>query len=142
MRMSVRSLGGDRLAVRIRGHEVIVDVPEEADGTDAGPTATELFVAGLAACVGYYAEMFLRRHALSTDEFELQCDFTMSSEGQPRVASIDLEVPVPEALDPSVHDALQRVLDHCSVHNSLRHPPEVRIRVVEPGPPDLRTGSD
>lgn len=129
MEMTVRARGGDRLAVDIRGHEVLVDVPEAGDGTDTGPTATELFVAGLAACVAYYAEMFLRHHGHGSDGLEVGCSFTMSDDRPARVASVDLDVPVPEGLDERAIASLQRVLEHCSVHNSLRLPPEVSINL-------------
>jgi uncharacterized OsmC-like protein len=50
-----RYLGGDRFVLEVRGHQLYVDQPREAGGSDAGPTPTELFVASLAGCVGFYA---------------------------------------------------------------------------------------
>ncbi len=135
MEMTVRARGGDRLAVDIRGHRVLVDVPETGDGTDTGPTATELFVAGLAACVAYYAEMFLRRHGLATDGLQVGCRFAMSDDRPARVDTIDIDVPVPGGLDEQTVASLQRVLEHCSVQNSLRQPPEVSIMLSAPVAP-------
>ena len=54
--ISVRYRLGDRLDVAVRGHQVTVDQPADARGKDSGPTPTELFVSGLASCVGFYAE--------------------------------------------------------------------------------------
>lgn len=133
MKISVEKREGGQLAVGIRGHEVLVDQPDEGEGSDTGPTPTELFVGGLAACVAYYAEIFLRRHNILTDNFRVECDFAMSSDRPTRVESIDLRVPVPEGFEAQWHDPLQRVLEHCAVHNSLRQAPTVRIRVVESG---------
>ena len=45
--MRIEHEGGDRYRVRIRGHELVVDQPTEDGGEDAGPTPTELFVAGV-----------------------------------------------------------------------------------------------
>ena len=42
----------DRFDIQIRGHTITVDQPTEIGGDDVGPTPTELFVAGLASCVG------------------------------------------------------------------------------------------
>jgi putative redox protein len=50
--IAVHHLGRDRFGVRIRGHELVSDQPREDGGEDTGPTPTELFIAGLAACVG------------------------------------------------------------------------------------------
>lgn len=130
MRMSVEWRGSDELAVRIREHEVLVGEPGEVGGSDAGPTPTELFVASLAACTGYYAELFLRRHAVLDDGFGVECSFAMSTDRPPRVESVDLSVTVPPGVDAQWHDALQRVVEHCAVYNSLRIPPDVRIHVV------------
>jgi putative redox protein len=132
MRMSVEWRGSDRLAVHIREHEVLVGEPGEIGGSDAGPTPTELFVASLAACVAYYAELFLRRHQLLDGDFSVDCNFEVSTDRPARVTAIDVTVNVAGAVDAQWHDALQRVVDHCAVHNSLRTPPEVRIHVAAP----------
>jgi len=120
--------GGDRLAIRIRGHDLISDQPVEAGGEDAGPTPTELFVAGLAACVGFYAERFLRRHD-SDAGLSVTCDFAMSTDRPSRVASVDLRIDLPGSLREDLRDALLRAAEHCTVHNSLRTPPAVRIEI-------------
>jgi putative redox protein len=36
-------------------------------GGDVGPTPTELFVAGLASCVAFYARRYLRRHDIDAE---------------------------------------------------------------------------
>jgi putative redox protein len=119
---------GDRMAIRIRGHDLISDQPIEAGGDDAGPTPTELFVASLAACVGFYAERFLRRHG-STSGLSVTCDFAMSPDRPSRVTSVDLQIDVPGSLREDLRDALLRAAEHCTVHNSLRTPPAVRIQI-------------
>jgi putative redox protein len=137
MEISVESRGDFRLVARIRGHEVVLDQPREGDGTDTGPTPTELFVASLTACVAQYAELYLRRHHNLADGFRVTCSFEMSSDRPPRVARVVMDVPVPEQMDDSAHQALQRVVDHCAVTNTLQHAPSVVVRLVddEPSPP-------
>jgi len=131
MSIVVESQGGARLLLRIRDHEVIADQPEQARGSDAGPTPTELFVASLAGCVAYYAVTFLQRRGVDTEGMQVVCRHTMSDEGPHRVASIDVDVPVPAGIDPNWLAPLQRSIDHCVVHNSLVQPPEVRIRLAQ-----------
>lgn len=126
--MTVRHQGGDRLEIDVRGHRVIVDQPAEVGGTDAGPTPTELFVAGLASCVGFYAERFLRQHSLPLEGLEVRCSFAMDP-GPARVASVQLGVVVPAFLNESHRRALLAVVDHCTVHNSIRQDPEIDIGV-------------
>jgi len=121
----VRHEGGDRFRVTVRGHMLLVDQPDGPRGEDLGPTPTELFVASLASCVGFYAERYLVRHDLPLDGLEVHCRYEMSEQRPARVDSIDIEVALPMELSASRREALQRVVEHCTVHNSLRMPPEV-----------------
>jgi putative redox protein len=130
MKLSVTYQGQDRFAVRIRDHELMIGRPREADGTDAGPTPAELFVAGLAACVAEYSEMYLARHGYLSKDFRVDCSFSTSAQLPARVESIDIGVTVPDELDEAAHEALQRVVEHCSVHNSLLRAPAIHIRQV------------
>lgn len=123
---------GDRFLIRIRGHDVVVDQPIGVGGDDLGPTPTELFVASLAACVGFYAERFLRRHDLPTEGLAVDCGFAMSTGRPARVTQIDLRLHIPDGVPPERREALLRVVEHCTVHNSLRRAPEVRIELGEP----------
>jgi putative redox protein len=124
--MTVRHQGGDRLEIDVRGHRVIVDQPHGVGGSDEGPTPTELFIAGLASCVGFYAERFLRRHSLPADGLEVRCEYAMDPDAA-RVASVQLGVVVPAFLNESHRRALLAVVDHCTVHNSIRQEPEVGV---------------
>lgn len=119
---------GDRMTIRVRGHDLVTDQPISGGGEDAGPTPTELFVASLAACVGFYAERFLRRHAPDAG-LSVTCDFAMSTDRPSRVASVDLRIDVPGPLREDLREALLRAVDHCTVHNSLRTPPAVRMEI-------------
>lgn len=48
----------------VRGHRVVVDQPTDDGGEDTAPTPTELFVAGLASCVAFYAHDYLDQHRI------------------------------------------------------------------------------
>jgi uncharacterized OsmC-like protein len=117
--------------VRVRGHELVVDQPVEDGGEDAGPTPTELFVAGLASCVAFYAGRFLRRHGLPTEGLAVDCSFTFAEDRPARVGEISVAVHLPEGFPEERRAALRAVVEHCTVHNSLRQPPEVEI-ALEP----------
>src|SRR6266536_1512116 len=67
IRLAVTHLHTDAYEIDIRGHRLTVDQPVEAGGENLGPTPTELFAASLAACVGFYAGRFLRRHGLAVE---------------------------------------------------------------------------
>jgi len=122
--------GGDRFEVDVRGHRLVVDQPVGDGGDDAGPTPTELFVVGLATCVGFYAERFLRRHGLPVDGLAVGCDFAMSEDRPARVTTIDLRLRLPAGFPQERRAALDRVVEHCTVHNTMRLGAEARIGLV------------
>jgi len=123
----VRHEGGDRFTIMVRGHELLVDQPVTDGGEDTAPTPTELFVASLAGCVGFYAGRFLRRHQLPERGLAVDCRWGFA-EGRPsRVGRIDVRVHLPEGFPEGKRRALQAVVEHCTVHNSLRDAPEVEI---------------
>lgn len=135
-KLSVTHLAGDRFELQVRGHRLVTDQPVADGGSDQGPTPTELFVASLTACVAFYAGRFLARHELDPDGLRVDCDFTMSADRPPRVASIALRLVTPHPLPDNHRRALLAVADHCTVHNSMRQPPDVRIALVEPASAD------
>src|SRR5215207_3419852 len=130
--LSVTHQTADRFQLQIRGHRLTCDQPEADGGTDQGPTPTELFVASLAACVAFYARRFLDRHDLDAAGLRVEGAFTMSPDRPARVDTITLRLLLPQPLEENRRRALLAVVDHCTVHNSLRTPPEVRVTLTEP----------
>lgn len=55
----------------------------------------------------------------------------MATDRPARVARISVTVHVNTSLTPQLKTALQAVANHCTVHNTLRQPPEIEIRVDE-----------
>jgi putative redox protein len=128
--MTVRTLGGDRYEIDIRGHRLVVDQPVDGGGTDAGPTPTELFVASVASCSAHYAGRFLARHGVDPDGLGVTCSFTFATDRPARVGSIDLTLDVPAGLPDDALDRLRAVVEHCTVKNSLVQAPDVRLQLA------------
>ncbi len=126
-RIDVTHEDGDRYAITMGRHTVLVDQPG-SDGDDGvAPTPTDLWVMGLAGCIAFYAGRFLDRHGLDPAGLAVTCDFEMATDRPSRVASIDLRVSLPDGFPADKRDRLQAVVDHCTVHNSMRIPPTVAI---------------
>jgi uncharacterized OsmC-like protein len=123
--------GRDRYRIWVRGHEIVVDQPVADGGDDAGPTPTELFVGALVSCVAFYGGRFLARHGIDPDGFLVEGDFGFAADRPARVERIAVEVTAPFALSPDRLGAFRAVVEHCTVHNSMRETPDVRIDVVE-----------
>ncbi len=121
--------GGDVFEIAIRDHLVHVDQPIGAGGSDTATTPTELFVASLASCVAFYVRRFLVRHHLPTDGMAVEATFMMADRPA-RVDEIDLTIDLPAGVPVERHGALLAVASHCTVHNTLANPPQVRIELA------------
>lgn len=126
----VRHLRNDEYGIRLRGHELHTDQPEH----DQGMSPAELFVASLAASAAHFAGRFLLRHNLSRSGLTVIVRYGLAHNGRPRIAAVRLSVHTGHLLDTRRRAALHRVVDHCTVHNTLQDPPEIEIRVDEGGP--------
>lgn len=128
----VRHEQGDRFTISVRGHDITIDQPLEDGGDDRGPTPSELFVASLAGCVGFFAERYLARHDIPTDGLGVHATYEYAEDAPTRVASIDVQIAIPDGFPESKIPILMRVVDRCTVHNSLRQAPQVRISAKLP----------
>src|ERR687897_1436587 len=115
--LSVAHQTGDRFQLQVRGHRLTCDQPTAAGGTDQGPTPTELFVASLAACVGFYARRFLARHHLDAAGLRVEAAFTMSPDRPARVNTITLRLLLPQPLEENRRRALLAGVGHCTLPN-------------------------
>jgi uncharacterized OsmC-like protein len=130
-RITVTHLGADSFEITTRGHTLSTDQPSPGR-VEIGPTPTELFVAGIAACAGFYAERFLRRHGLPHRGVRVQCDWAWRSVEPSRITRIALRVSPPEPIPESLRDGLINAVESCTVRNSLRQPPDVSIELSTP----------
>ncbi|WP_367325279.1 OsmC family protein [Streptomyces sp. HUAS ZL42] len=128
-RLEVAHVHGDAYDVDIRGHQLLVDQPTDAGGTDVAPTPVELFAASLATCVAFYAGRYLHRHGLPRRGLRVRAEFTMATDRPARVGTVRLTITPPPALSAQRHAALLAVAAHCTVHNTLRQPPEIDIQL-------------
>jgi putative redox protein len=141
MEIHVDHVSGDRFAIAIRGHTLVTDQPVGDGGDDLGPTPTELFVASLAACVGFYARRALRSEATSDEFPKVTCSYTMSASPPPRVETVNINIVVPSGLSDARRAAVCRAVTHCTVHNSIVAPPVVQINVTAGVRPNAVVGA-
>lgn len=128
--VDVRFAAGESYEFTVRGHRLLVDQPPEVGGADEAPTPTELFVASLATCVGFYAGRYLTRHGLSRDGLGVSVTYRMAEDRPARVADIQLRLRLPRGFPEARTQALLAVASHCTVHNTLTAPPTVTVEVL------------
>lgn len=130
--ITVSHVAGDRFAIELGEHTLMVDQPLQDGGEGTAPTPTELFVASLASCVAHYARRYLTRHQLATEGLTVTADYQTGS-GPARVTAVQVVVTVSPDVPVHRREALLAVASHCTVHNSLTHPPAVQVS-LEPAP--------
>ncbi|MEU8511093.1 OsmC family protein [Kitasatospora sp. NPDC048722] len=131
-RIEVDPVAGDLYAIDLRSHALAVDQPVQAGGGDAAPTPVELCASALASCTAHYAGGYLDRHGLSRAGLHVTADYTMAEDRPARIASVAIEVTAP-ALPPELTAGLLAVVRHCTVKNTLDHPPTVTVSLNRTG---------
>jgi uncharacterized OsmC-like protein len=131
--ISVYWTSGDSFVADVRAHFLTTDQPYGSGGQDLGPTPTELFVVSLGACIGFFAERYMRRHDIDVEGLRVECRFEMA-EHPARVSRIVVRVALPTGFPPERLDGLQAVVNRCTVHNSMRQPPEVDVELEVAAP--------
>ncbi len=125
--MDVRFVSGERYEMVVRDHRIVVDQPAGLGGDDLAPTPTELLIASLATCVGFYAGRYLTRHGYQRDGLGVTATFDMANDRPARVSAVRLTLRVPADVPADRWSALQAVAAHCTVHNTLMNAPTVTI---------------
>ena len=128
--VEVSYLGGESYAIATRGHTLLTDQPAAAGGTDTAMTPTELLIASLSSCVAFYAGRYLARHGLNRDGLHITATFATATGRPARVGAVRLTIRVPRGIPPSRKAALLAVASHCTVHNTLRQPPDIAIELT------------
>lgn len=126
MRAVARRREGLAHVVAVDGHEIAVDEPVEAGGTDTAPSPTRLLTASLAACTAITMAMYAERKGWQLDGLEVEVDF----EGPPRVgesARFAVTVTLPEHLDAEQRQRIMVIAGKCPVHRILAGDTEVVV---------------
>jgi len=105
-------------------HDLRVDEPPEAGGTDTGPRPTELLGAGLAGCIAITVEMYAQRKGWDVGAVEV--DVEMSYEGVVPT-SFEVGLKLPADLDDEQRRRLLVIATKCPVHKVLAGEAHVRV---------------
>lgn len=125
MEVRISHRGGVEFAAEARGKTVWSSATRGVGGADDALMPTELMMASLGTCAGYYAAQYLRKHSLSAEGLAIRVKADILK-NPGRLDNFVIEVEAP-AVAPEHLDALQAEVLHCTVHNTLTHPPTIRL---------------
>jgi putative redox protein len=130
MKVTVERLGQVSFTVQTRNHLILCDQPKENSGSDKAMTPPELFLASLGTCVGYYVVQFCEARNLDAGDLNIQVDGEILP-NPGRIGRIAIRIRLPFELEEEKIKALIRAATHCTIHNTLMHPPDVRVEVAQ-----------
>lgn len=103
---------------KLGAHSIIIDVPASMGGKDRGPTPPEIFVASLGSCVGAFVAQYCGRSGI--DASDMTVDVTFDKMDNPtRLVNLKVRVDLPHGKCADRQAAIQRVAEHCPVHETI-----------------------
>ncbi len=132
----VRQSVGFRTECRAGHHQVIVDQPASAGGTDAGPTPLELQLMALGACLAAIARIVASQRRIHLRgvtvalQGELDTDVLLGKRTDQRVGfqAIDVEMSVDADLSAEDKAAFVREVEQrCPISDNLQNSTPVRV---------------
>jgi uncharacterized OsmC-like protein len=120
--------GGVRFAAQIRSHRVVVDQPEHAGGTDAGPMPIELLGTALGTCIAYYVQQFLHARGLPDQGMRVEVQQQRASNPS-RIGTFVARVVLPASLPGQYVELVERVARSCPAHGTLTHVAQVLVTI-------------
>ena len=127
MRIVARRVEGYAHEVELEGgHDLRVDEPAAAGGTDTGPRPTQLLGASLAGCIAITVEMYAKRKGWDVGAVEVEVEVGYDG---PVPTSFEVGLKLPTGLDDEQRRRLLVVATKCPVHKVLAG--EAQVSVVE-----------
>ena len=81
--VAVESKLGDKFVIEtnIRGHQVVIDQPVNAAGTDTGPTPLELVLVSLAGCIGTIGRIIAMQKRIALRGMAIKVEGEIDTDG-------------------------------------------------------------
>lgn len=90
---------------------------------------SDLFIASIAACMGFYALRFCQERSLSIAGLGLTLEPIRDEESK-RVSLVRIELVLPSAFPEKYRAAIERAVDHCAVKKQILEPPRFELQLV------------
>lgn len=123
--------GGLEVNAEVKGFTVRTDQPEKVGGGGTAPAPFDLFLASLGTCAGLYVLQFCKKRDIDTSQLGVSMETIKDPETR-RIATIRIDVRLPEGFPEKYIPAVRRAVDQCTVKRHILEPPEfvVEAKVV------------
>ncbi|MDI9547720.1 MAG: OsmC family protein [Chloroflexota bacterium] len=111
-------------------HKLVIDVPPAMGGRDRGPTPPEVFVASLGSCVAAFVAQYCERNGVNTADLSVDVAFDKADDPS-RLVNLKDTVNLPHGECKQRKAALQRVAEHCPVHETISTLGGIEIEILD-----------
>lgn len=124
--------GGLRCSARhtASGSELVTDAPLDNQGRGESFSPTDLVATALGTCITTIMGIVADRRGLDLSSLRWSVEKRMIADPHRRIASLHVELRLPETLADADRKALERAAHHCPVHASLDPRVEAPIAFV------------
>lgn len=131
MIMNITFPGGVKVDAGFHGFTVQTDQPKGHGGDGTAPAPFDVFLASIGTCAGFYVLRFCQQRGLATEGLGLTLE-TIKDPEAGRVATIRLDIRLPDGFPEKYRDAVIRAADQCAVKRHIVEAP--RFEVVTSSP--------
>ena len=131
MHMEMSFPGGLEVNAEVKGFTVRTDQPEGVGGGGTAPAPFDLFLASIGTCAGLYVLQFCQKRDIDTGQLGVSMETIKDPETR-RIATVRIDVRLPEGFPDKYIPAVRRAVDQCAVKRHILEPPEfvVEAKVV------------
>jgi ribosomal protein S12 methylthiotransferase accessory factor len=123
MEITVNLGSGRAVEATVGDYTVRTDQPVEKGGGGSAPSSSDLFLASIAACAGYYVLDFCLERKIPTEGIGLTMR-TFKNETTRMLDRIDIEINLPPDFPGKYEKAVVRAADLCWVKKHIQNAPE------------------
>jgi putative redox protein len=127
----IRLTGNRRIEASVGAHTVRTDQPPEMGGEGSAPTPFELFLASVGTCAGVFVQGFCAKRGIPFEQITIRERVAYGADGA--LASVDLELHLPDTFPEKYRDAVVKVAEQCSVKRAIHAQPAFRVSVARSG---------
>ncbi|BEV72700.1 MULTISPECIES: OsmC family protein [unclassified Paludibacterium] len=107
-----------RHTVQIGQHQLVVDMPATAGGSDSGPDPHDLYDAALGACKALTMLWYAQRKGIEMGDIRVEVARDSSAEAQ-GTYRLQASITLDDALDADTQQKLLAIADRCPIHKLM-----------------------
>jgi uncharacterized OsmC-like protein len=129
MAIAITRYQGDMLfETELGGQRIRTDVTPPMGGKGRAPTPPDLFVVSIGACVAAFVARYCEQQGIDTRDLSVETAYEKTD--KPAILTnfrVDVNLPHGECTDR--HAAVERVAEHCIIHETLQQLKQIEIRI-------------